>query len=93
MSPCCAGPYGHKSRQPDRYDPERGYDAPSPRVREPSPLALPFFVVLIYVLELRLDPIADNIARATFGVINAGRVRTADMGGTQFNLSLFSKAR
>src|ERR1700728_5288698 len=29
----------------------------------------------------RLDSIANNIAAATFGVINNGKVRTADMGG------------
>ncbi len=29
----------------------------------------------------RLDSIANNIASATFDVINAAKVRTADMGG------------
>lgn len=29
-----------------------------------------------------LDPIANNIASATFDVINSGKVRTADMGGS-----------
>lgn len=28
-----------------------------------------------------LDPVANNIAAATFDVINKGKVRTADMGG------------
>ena len=28
-----------------------------------------------------LDNLANNIASATFDVINAGKVRTADMGG------------
>ena len=28
-----------------------------------------------------LDHLANNIASATFDVINAGKVRTADMGG------------
>jgi len=31
--------------------------------------------------HLGLDSIANNIAGATFDVINAGEVRTADMGG------------
>ncbi len=30
-----------------------------------------------------LDNLANNIAAATFGVINEGTVRTAEMGGTQ----------
>lgn len=34
-------------------------------------------------LNNSLDPIANNIASATFDVINAGKVRTADMGGKQ----------
>lgn len=29
----------------------------------------------------RLDSIADSIASSTFGVINKGQIRTADMGG------------
>jgi len=29
-----------------------------------------------------LDNLANNIASATFGVINEGKVRTADMGGS-----------
>jgi isocitrate dehydrogenase (NAD+) len=32
----------------------------------------------------RLDSIANNIATATFGVINNGKVRTADMGGMRY---------
>ncbi|TFL05854.1 mitochondrial NAD-dependent isocitrate dehydrogenase subunit 1 precursor [Pterulicium gracile] len=32
--------------------------------------------------HLGLDPIANNIASATFDVINSGKVRTADMGGS-----------
>jgi isocitrate dehydrogenase (NAD+) len=31
---------------------------------------------------LSLDVIANNIASATFNVINDGKVRTADMGGS-----------
>ena len=31
-----------------------------------------------------LDHLANNIASATFGVINEGKVRTADMGGKLF---------
>lgn len=41
-----------------------------------------------------LDSIANNIASATFDVINAGEVRTADMGGKYFPmvcLALFSR--
>ena len=37
--------------------------------------------ILIYVFFTRLDSIANSIASATFGVINGGKVRTADMGG------------
>jgi isocitrate dehydrogenase (NAD+) len=36
---------------------------------------------LIYI-NYSLDHIANNIASATFQVLNAGRVKTADMGGT-----------
>ena len=32
-------------------------------------------------MNTSLDPIADKIASATFQVLNAGRVKTADMGG------------
>jgi len=32
--------------------------------------------------QLGLDHIANNIASATFQVLNAGRVKTADMGGS-----------
>lgn len=31
-----------------------------------------------------LDNLANNIASATFDVINSGKVRTADMGGTYY---------
>jgi len=39
--------------------------------------------VVDYV-NFRLDPIANSIAKATFDVINEGKVRTADMGGKLF---------
>ena len=29
-----------------------------------------------------MDAIANNIAKATFDVINEGKIRTADMGGS-----------
>jgi len=32
--------------------------------------------------HLGLDNLANNIASATFDVINGGKVRTADMGGS-----------
>ena len=38
-------------------------------------------------LRRSLDSIANSIASATFDVINAGEVRTADMGGEQIVLS------
>lgn len=39
-------------------------------------------VLIILTLSSRsLDSIANSIASATFDVINAGEVRTADMGG------------
>lgn len=31
---------------------------------------------------ISLDNLANSIASATFGVINEGKVRTADMGGS-----------
>lgn len=46
--------------------------------------ANPAAMILSSTMMLRhlgLDSIADSIASATFGVINAGRVRTADMAG------------
>ncbi|KAF5387764.1 hypothetical protein D9615_000476 [Tricholomella constricta] len=47
--------------------------------------ANPAAMVLSATMMLRhlgLDPIANNIASATFDVINSGKVRTADMGGS-----------
>jgi isocitrate dehydrogenase (NAD+) len=39
-------------------------------------------ILIILTLSSRsLDSIANSIASATFDVINAGEVRTADMGG------------
>ena len=39
-----------------------------------------------------LDHLANNIASATFDVINAGKVRTADMGGeSPFLISRITK--
>jgi len=37
---------------------------------------------IVDYVNSRLDPIANSIANATFDVINEGKVRTADMGGT-----------
>ena len=73
------GHYGHQPRQPRGYDPERHHDAQAPRVR-----TLPPKVCLTARTErvgTSLDHLANNIASATFDVINAGDVRTADMGG------------
>ncbi|KAK0486867.1 hypothetical protein EDD18DRAFT_651588 [Armillaria luteobubalina] len=47
--------------------------------------ANPAAMILSATMMLRhlgLDSIANNIASATFGVINEGKVRTVDMGGT-----------
>ncbi|KAF8076474.1 mitochondrial NAD-dependent isocitrate dehydrogenase subunit 1 precursor [Lyophyllum atratum] len=47
--------------------------------------ANPAAMILSATMMLRhlgLDPIANNIASATFDVINSGKVRTADMGGS-----------
>jgi isocitrate dehydrogenase (NAD+) len=47
--------------------------------------ANPAAMILSATMMLRhlgLDSIANNIAAATFGVINAAKVRTADMGGS-----------
>ncbi|KAJ2936915.1 hypothetical protein H1R20_g186, partial [Candolleomyces eurysporus] len=47
--------------------------------------ANPTAMILSATMMLRhlgLDSIANNIAAATFGVINEGKVRTADMGGS-----------
>ncbi|KAF9652181.1 hypothetical protein BDM02DRAFT_3137716 [Thelephora ganbajun] len=47
--------------------------------------ANPAAMILSSTMMLRhlgLDSIANNIASATFNVINAGKVRTADMGGS-----------
>ena len=38
-----------------------------------------------------LDHLANNIASATFDVINAGKVRTADMGGESSFILLITK--
>ncbi|KAG5650586.1 isocitrate dehydrogenase (NAD(+)) idh1 [Sphagnurus paluster] len=37
---------------------------------------------MILSATMILDPIANSIAAATFDVINSGKVRTADMGGS-----------
>lgn len=39
----------------------------------------------------RLDSIANNIASATFGVINEGKVRTVDMGGTLLSFDVCTR--
>ncbi|KAG6915012.1 isocitrate dehydrogenase (NAD(+)) idh1 [Tephrocybe rancida] len=47
--------------------------------------ANPAAMILSATMMLRhlgLDPIANNIASATFDVINSGKVRTADIGGS-----------
>jgi isocitrate dehydrogenase (NAD+) len=47
--------------------------------------ANPAAMILSATMMLRhlgLDHIANNIASATFRVLNAGRVKTADMGGS-----------
>ncbi|KAJ6539422.1 hypothetical protein B0H19DRAFT_1213373 [Mycena capillaripes] len=47
--------------------------------------ANPAAMILSATMMLRhlgLDPVANQIAAATFDVINAGKVRTADMGGS-----------
>jgi len=43
------------------------------------------FHINISTVKYRLAPLANNIASATFNVINDGKVRTADMGG-EFSL-------
>jgi isocitrate dehydrogenase (NAD+) len=57
--------------------------------------ANPAAMILSATMMLRhlgLDPIANKIAAATFDVINAGQVRTADMGGaattSEFTLAI-----
>ena len=48
-----------------------------------NPASMRIKTVVNYA-NLRLDSIANSIANATFDVINEGKVRTADMGGTLF---------
>jgi isocitrate dehydrogenase (NAD+) len=47
--------------------------------------ANPAAMILSATMMLRhlgLDQLANNIAASTFDVVNAGKVRTADMGGS-----------
>jgi isocitrate dehydrogenase (NAD+) len=71
--------HGSRSGKPGCNDSLRDHDAPTSRVcallhRGPD-------TNLSYT---SLDHIANKIAAATFEVLNAGRVKTADMGGKSF---------
>jgi hypothetical protein len=69
--------HGSRSGKPGCDDSLRDHDAPTSRVRallHPGPDTNLSFCT-------SLDHIANNIASATFQVLNAGRVKTADMGG------------
>lgn len=73
------GPHGHEQGQPCCHDPQRDYDAQTSWV---CFVPLTFSTSLInHFLYYSLDSIANNIATATFDVINGGKVKTADMGG------------
>ena len=50
----------------------------------PLQLCLGLYLNAFYFILNSLDHLANNIASATFGVINEGKVRTADMGGKLF---------
>ena len=50
----------------------------------PLRLCLRPYLNAFYFILNSLDHLANNIASATFGVINEGKVRTADMGGKLF---------
>lgn len=84
----CPRPYGYQPCQPSCYDPQRNNDAQASRVRHH--LFNTYENILIEDI-IRLDPIANNIAGATFDVINAGKVRTADMGGVYLLQSNFNQ--
>jgi hypothetical protein len=75
--------HGTRSGQPSCDDSLSHHDASTSRVREP------YFIVsypLLICLDHSLDHIANKIASATFQVLNAGRVKTADMGGESWCL-------
>jgi hypothetical protein len=70
--------HGSRSGKPGCDDSLRDHDAPTSRVR--ALLHLGPDTNLSYC-NTSLDHIANKIADATFRVLNAGRVKTADMGG------------
>ena len=70
--------HGSRSGKPGRDDSLRDHDAPTSRVRA---LLHPRPDTNLSYGNISLDPIANKIASATFQVLNAGRVKTADMGG------------
>lgn len=79
MSSCCERYHGSRSGKPSRDDSFGNHDAPPSRVR-----CFKFLVVTSNndpSWSHSLDHIANNIASATFQVLNEGRVKTADMGG------------
>jgi hypothetical protein len=72
--------HGSRSGKPGCDDSLRDHDAPTSRVRtllhpRPDTDTNPSYC------NTSLDHIANKIASATFEVLNAGRVKTADMGG------------
>lgn len=79
MSPRGEGHHGTRSCQPSCDDSLGDHDAPTPWVRESY--AIGVFSPILTCLKYSLDHIANKIASATFQVLNAGRVKTADMGG------------
>ena len=70
--------HGTRSCKPGCDDSLRDYDAPTSRVRA---LLHPGPDTNLSYRNTSLDHIANKIASATFQVLNAGRVKTADMGG------------
>lgn len=73
----CQGHHGYQPRQPRSHDPFVDNDVEALGVS--TPRSRPIANSLSGFLSL--DNLANNIASATFDVINSGKVRTADMGG------------
>lgn len=80
MSSRREGHHGHQQGQPRCHDPLRHHDAQASWVWFLEPFHLSTHTHSIALPSL--DHIANNIASATFEVINSTKVRTADMGGT-----------
>jgi hypothetical protein len=70
--------HGSRSGKPGCDDSLCDHDAPTSRVRALLHRGPDANLSYYYT---SLDHIANNIASATFQVLNAGRVKTADMGG------------